>query len=839
MIYDYTTLNVKEIEKKLKTNFNLGLTTQQVTELQKQYGLNKIQETKSKWLKLLASQFTSPFIYLLLIAALLSITLETNKSNAVIITLIIIINSLLSFIQEYRAAQAVELLSKHLAINAKVKRNNTPLIIDSTNLVPGDIVFLQPGDYVPADIRLIESENLTVDESMLTGESKLAKKDSNQLTHQAKDIYSATNIVFLGTIISTGSAIGIVIATGAQSLFGSITQLTSNISRLSTLQTQIKKLSALIMRLIFLTITAIFLFNILLKPGHTNIIELLLFSITLAISITPEALPVVITFSLSRGAMLLAKNNVIVKRLSAIEDLGSISILCTDKTGTLTENKLSVADIYDYKNGDPLLYSLIAADPKNTKHLGAIDASLWQKAPENYISQISEYEIIKQIPFDSFLRRNIVLAKHDKQYIIISRGAYEEIIKRSSNINEKEKESIEQWITQQGSQARRILAVSYKILKKSVNNLTDQEHDMKFSGLIALEDPIKPTAQQAVEKANRLGVSLKMLTGDSKEVAQAVAYKINLIENPNKVITGSEFDKLSALQKQKAVTEYSIFARMLPQQKYEVVQLLKSQATVGFLGDGINDSPALKMADVGISVKNAADIAKESADIVLLKNSLDVIINGIAQGRIVFNNVLKYIRATLSSNFGNFYSIAIASLIIDFLPLLPLQILLVNLLSDLPMISISTDNVDPKEIEKPSTYNTKDIALLATILGITSSVFDFMFFALFYHSIPAKLQTLWFIENVLTELVFVFSIRTKQPFYKSVRPSGLLIILTFICAIITIALPYTVFGQKYFKFITPAIPDIAIIFILIFFYFITTEIVKLFYYKWLNNNNKK
>jgi P-type Mg2+ transporter len=833
MDYRFATLTPDMLERDLATSITTGLPNTQAQKRQQEYGLNQLQEPRAHWFKILLAQFSSPFIYLLFIAAAISFLLDNNRSNAFLIFSLVFINSLLGFIQEYRAEQAVRLLRKHLAITAHVKRNNTLQTIDTKELVPGDIVLLQPGDYVPADIRLIESQGLAIDESALTGESLPAKKNSDTLLHQPHDIYGASNIAFMGTTVTSGSATGIVIATGEYSFFGSITSLTVHTTRESSFELQIKKLSTMIMHIIILTLTILFIFRLIINPGHTDIIQLLLFSIALAIGITPEALPVVTTFALSQGGIKLARNGVIIKRLSAIQDLGSIRILCTDKTGTLTKNKLALTDSYSYNHSNTLLYTLLGAMDSHTRHINPIDDALWKGASEEIIKKAAEYHRIKEIPFDSSLLRNIMLVRHTTNgYTLIARGAFEAVIKHCSPLPEEDLKVLQQWIAQQGFQGHRILATAYKNMDQEPTDLLEQEYDMVFSGFVALEDPIKPSTYQAIEKAHKMGLSIKMLTGDSKEVAYAVAHQIKLITKEEKVITGTEFDMLSLAQKQKAVYQHSIFARVLPKQKYEIVALLKAHDTVGYLGDGINDAPPLKIADVGISVEDAVDIAKDAADIVLVMKSLNVIINGIAQGRIVFANITKYIRTTLSSNFGNFYSLAIASLLIDFLPMLPIQILLVNLLSDFPMISIATDTVDRESLARPSGYNLKDIAFLATLLGLTSSFYDFMFFAIFYKSEPAKLQTIWFIENVLTAIVFIFSIRTRHVFYKAIRPSSLLLSLAFISATISILLPYTHIGQDFFKFIQPSRQDITIIISLVVAYFITTEIVKLMYYHW-------
>lgn len=359
----------------------------------------------------------------------------------------------------------------------------------------------------------------------------------------------------------------------------------------------------------------------------------------------------------------------------------------------------------------------------------------------------------------------------------------------------------------------------------------DEEKNLTLVGLLSFVDPIKPSAKKAVEQAEKLGVKIKILTGDSQEVAGAVAYQIGLIKKTTDVITGEILDNLPDEEKTLAVEKNSVFARVSPDQKYNIIKLLQENNEVGFLGEGINDAPALKIANVGLVVDSASDIARESTDIILLKKSLEVIIDGIKEGRKVFANTIKYIKATLASNFGNFFAVATASLLIDYLPMLPLQILLLNLLSDFPMIAIATDNVDSQELQKPKSYNLKEIAFLATVLGIVSTVFDFIFFAMFYRIGPAVLQTNWFIGSILTELILLFSIRTKFIFFKAKPPSRILYWLSGLAILVTVILPFTGFGQTVFKFTRPQANQLWLIFGLVICYFIITEIVKHFYYR--------
>ena len=382
-----------------------------------------------------------------------------------------------------------------------------------------------------------------------------------------------------------------------------------------------------------------------------------------------------------------------------------------------------------------------------------------------------------------------------------------------------------------GNQGNRVLAVGIKKLKELKVDIVNEEKNLEFQGLLSFIDPVKPTAFEAIKKAEKLGVDIRILTGDSREVATAVAYNVGLIKNKNEVITGDEFMSQTPVNQADSIEKYQIFARVTPEQKYKIIQLLQKKHEVGFLGEGINDAPALKIANVAIVVDSAADIARDAADIVLLHKSLRVIVEGIKLGRETFANTNKYIKATLSSNFGNFYTVAIASLLVNYLPLLPLQILLINLLTDFPMIAVATDSIEGEELKNPKSYDIKQIAFIATLLGVVSSVFDSLFFILFSRISPSVLQTNWFIGSILTELLFLFSIRTKLPFWKAAKPSNIILIFTLVAGISAVIIPFTRFGQNIFSFIKPSIPDLILIIFLVISYFISTEIVKILYYR--------
>ncbi|MBA3752009.1 cation-transporting P-type ATPase [Candidatus Dependentiae bacterium] len=817
---NYASYGKEQLKKAFSTSLTEGLTTSQVTAYQKKYGRNSIEEHETPWWSLLIRQYNTPFAYLLLSAAGISFFLH-DLVNALTISGIVFLNGLLSFYQEYKAEQALKLIQEHLIMKATVIRDGKTVVVDNKELVPGDIVILQTGDYVPADIVLFEG-SLQVNESILTGESMPSKKNGIPQDPAPQDVYQALNTCFLATIVVGGNARGVVVAIGSKTMLGEISHLTIKTVQYSGFQERTTRLSKFILSVVVITIICIVTFHLLAKGSKTDIVQLLLFAMALTLGLTPEALPTVITFALSRGALQLVKHNVVVKRLSAIEDLGAITVLCTDKTGTLTENNLSVNAVYEVKQGTVLPFMLLAS--KKEGSLDPFDNALLKAASADLHNESRQYSLIKEIPFNPDLRRNSMLISKNDESMLVTRGAFESIEKLSLPFENRDQ--INQWIVHQAEQGNRVLAVAYK--KSPPTDALDEEKDFTFVGLTAFYDPIKSTTHDALTKASELGITIKMVTGDSKEVASAVARQIGLEDT---IITGPEFRDLSPEEKRKAVHTYTLFARIIPQQKFEIVNLLKKGNVVGFIGDGINDAPALKAAHVGLVVEGASNVAKDAAEIVLLNPSLAVIIRGIEIGRNIFSNTMKYILAVTASTFGNCISLALASVWLDFLPLLPMQILLVNLLSDMPMIAIAADSVDQDKIKKPQNYDLRSLAFSAGVLALTSSFFDFVTFSFFYRQGPEVLRTNWFIESILTELVLIYSVRTAGVFYKAQRPSWILLSISTLAALTAITIPSTRWGKTLFKFVKPEWHSLGIIAVIVVCYFIASEIVKLLFYK--------
>lgn len=832
-ISPYTQSNTAKIAKLFSVDPAQGLLSTEIEARRRETGMNILAESRISPLRIFLRQFKSSFIYLLIGATILSFILG-QITEGVMILIFLLINATLGFYQEYRSEQTVELLKKYVATRVKVRRDGKVVTINAKELVLGDVVILEAGDGVPADLRIIEETNLVVNEEPLTGESVSVEKESAPQTHSETELYEAKNICFSGTTVVSGSAVGIVFATGSRTMIGGIAELAGGVTRVSSFEAELGKFSTFILYLVIGTLAFIFLMNIILKGFSAHIAELAIFSIALAVSVVPEALPLVMTFSLSRGARRLAKDRVVVKRLSAIEDLGSIQMLCSDKTGTLTENKLTVHETCGENDRTPIFMGMIGGNYFTTTERGGtpdpFDTALWEALTNEEKNRARTYLRVSDTPFDPIHKKNSAVLQGEGATTLIVRGAAEGIL-ASCTISKDELERTHAWIAAEGRAGRRTLAIA----SKTVADGDHLETNLTFIGCVSFVDPIKASAVQAIKDAQVLGVKIKILTGDSREVAGTVAHAVGLAKSPEDVLTAKEFFTLPEGVREGALEQINVFARVSPEEKYRLIELLQKNYQVGFLGEGINDAPALKVANVAIVVQSASDIAREVSDIILLDNSLAVVIGGIREGRAIFANTIKYIRSSLSSNFGNFYSVAISSLFIPFLPMLPLQILLVNLLSDFPAIAIATDTVDDAELREPRQYNVRKLVAMGTVLGIVSTVFDFMIFASFYKISPEALQTHWFIESILTELLFLFSIRSRGFFFQTKAPSFILIALSALAASATIIIPFTSVGQNLFHFMHPTAASLGLVLGIVALYFVTTEFAKMSYYRLTNS----
>jgi Mg2+-importing ATPase len=835
----YTNKDSREIILNLKTSES-GLSKKEVVLRQKEFGLNEIKAKSINAWEVFVRQLKSPFTYLLFLAALISFFVG-EKMDFYVITIAVGINIVIGFFQEYRAERAIYILRRFMSQNVKVLRQGCEEIIDKKELVPGDIVLLEAGDRVPADLRILKVENFLVDESSLTGESVPVSKIAEALPQEVSQIFQVKNMLFTGSLIISGKAQAIVVATGGHTAFGEIAEIVASGKRQGAYEKSIIYFCKLILKIVVTTIVLLFAANLLVK-GLGNFLELLLFSVALIVSILPEALPAVVTFSLSKGSMQMAKRNVVVRRLSAIEDMGNIEVLCTDKTGTLTENKLALQKIVASDKRKCLLYGLLSSDLNDHKQsiLNPFDLALFEKSPEDFWHEYKKYKIIFELPFDSYRMRSSYIIENKKgERFLITKGAPEIILDLCSKISDSSsRKEIKEDAQKEGQEGRRVLGIAFKKISASRQGgqkdriTVEDEKGLNFLGYFVFEDPLKPSTQEAVKMAKSLGVRIKVITGDSKEVAGYVAKKIKLISNSNDVVSADELEKMTPDEFDDACDHMQVFARISPQLKYKIVKSLEKRYEVGFLGEGINDAPALKISNVAIVVQSASDVSREVSDIVLLKKDLKVIIEGIEIGRKIYSNINKYIKNTLASNFGNFYSVAVISLFINFLPMLPVQILLGNLLSDFPLISIANDNVEPDELKKPKMYQLSYVLPLIMVLALISTVFDFIFFSIFFRQSPAVIQTLWFIESMLAEFILVFIVRTSHPIWKSSRPAFSLILLSVIGVFVSIFLPFSPIGRQLFHFVSPPMIPLLIVFGLLLGYGILSELTKLAYFKY-------
>lgn len=839
----FTSASAQQVAEKLETSIQFGLTGAQVKKRYAEYGLNRITGTNHTLFTMVFKQVSSPFFYLLALVGLISLLVHEWYSGIVII-LCVMINAVVSFYQEFRAEHELQLLKKFLIQYENVIRDGKQITISSEEIVPGDIVILFPGDRVPADMRLISTENAQFDESVLTGESMLVSKVVLPIEKISDDPSQAINCAFAGTLLTSGKAVGIVYATGDQTIMGDIAYLTISSMRESSFAKKVGQLGNFMILLVLVTLIVVFVANVFLKAGKVDLFSLFIFSTALAITVIPEALPVVVTFCLAQGVSRLAQKKVIVKRLSAIENLGSVQLVCTDKTGTLTENILTVAGVRASDEKKTLWYALLAAESP-FESIGLVpkgfDYALWSHLEQTDRRELLNYKKISDIPFDPQRKRNSAVIEHAGITELVSRGMVNEIVSRSAISTDFSIDEFNQWVQHEEALGHRVIAVAKKQIKLSSTSIKaseTEETNFELIGAISFVDPIKKTAAAAIKKAQQLGIIVKVLSGDSKDVVGAVCYSIGLINDSKKVMTGGDFATKTDHEKKEICLEYNAFSRILPEQKFEIIKFLQEKYEVGYMGDGINDAPALKIADVSVAVQDAVDSAREAADVILLQKSLYVIVDGVEQGRKIFANTFKYIKTTIASNFGNFYALSIMTLLIDFLPMLPLHLLMVNLLSDFPMIAISTDAVDGTQIKKPTRYQSGDILIPATLLGVVSSIFDLIYFALFKNNPPNLVQTGWFSLSILTEIVFIFSIRSDRFFLRAPRPSTTLLFLSGITATIAIILPFIPSAQELFSF-TPLQPtQIFTLLGLVVIYFITTETVKCLYYRQRNNNHK-
>ena len=811
-----------------------GLTSAEAQRRLVQYGLNRIKaKRRTDSLTLFLIQFKSPIILILLFAAGLSLSLR-DATDASIIIAIVFVSGILGFWQERGATDAVEKLLAIVQVRAAVLRDAKEQDISLEEVVPGDLVVLNAGDVIPGDCVILESKDLFVDEAALTGETYPVEKQPGVLS-VAASLSERTNTLFMGTHVVSGTAKALVVYTAAATEFGKV----SASLRLRPPETEfergVRRFGYLLMEVTLILVIAIFAINVYFARP---VLESFLFSLALAVGLTPQLLPAIITINLAHGAKRMALDKVIVKRLAAIENFGSMNVLCCDKTGTLTEGQVRVhayEDPVGQENEKVLFYAYLNAFFE-TGFTNPIDAAIRSHREWD----VAGYRKLDEIPYDFLRKRLSVFVQKDDTNLLITKGAVPNVLEICSKIQradgtiielDPQKEVIAQRFQEFGSKGLRGLGVAYRDLGTELRITKDHESGMCFLGFLIFADPVKAGVADAICKLKHLGISLKIISGDNHRVAAYVSKEVGLIDA--NILAGSELRDVGNDALPIVARDVDVFAEVEPNQKERIILALKKSGNVvGFMGDGINDASALHAADVGISVDSAVDVAKEAADIVLLEKNLAVLVDGVQEGRTTFANTLKYIFMATSANFGNMFSMAGASLFLPFLPLLPKQILLTNLLTDLPEMTIAMDLVDDELVSEPRRWDIKFIRKFMITFGVVSSLFDFLTFGVLLFLLHANIdhfRTGWFMESVVSASLIVLIIRTRQPFFKS-KPARPLWIATTLVVLGAVALPYT--GLSWLFGFTPMplefVPALAGI---LFLYILTAELAKKVFYQ--------
>jgi P-type Mg2+ transporter len=839
---EFRFIPVDQLMETLHTSLQ-GLSSDEVELRRSTYGPNEVvRQKRLAAYRQFAGQLKNPLIIILLLAAVLSVFLG-ELADALIIIVIVFLSVFIDFFQEYRAERAVELLKEKISTMATVIRKGARQDVPLSELVPGDIIALSAGDIVPADARVLSARDFFVDQSALTGESFPVEKTAQFRHGMEPDPSGREQYLFMSSPVVSGSATAVVIKTGMLTEYGKIAERLTARPPETEFERGLKQFSYLVTRIIFLLVIFVFFTNALFKHG---VLDSLLFAVALAVGLTPELLPMILTVNLAKGALSMSEKGVIVKHLASIQNFGSMDVLCTDKTGTLTENRITLIYHVDAERNSSdrvLLYSYL-----NSYHQTGLKSPLDEAILKESCVIIGQYRKIDEIPFDFIRKRISVVVEKNDGRILIAKGAPEEILKLCTSISRGDTSEpfSDEWYNQAAAlydtlsgEGFRILAVATKKITDEKSTYTsDDETGLTFHGFVAFIDPPKETVHESLLMLHDAGIDVKIITGDNKLVTRHIC---GTLDFPiTRIIEGNEIARMDSDTLASAVEQANIFTRVSPPQKERIIRaLMKNNHAVGYLGDGINDAPSIRAADIGITVDNAVDIAKESADIVLLKKDLRVLRDGILEGRKTFGNTMKYIMMGTSSNFGNMISVAAASLFLPFLPLLPVQILLNNLLYDMSQSTIPADTVDGEYVQAPKRWDIGFIKKFLLVFGPVSSLFDILTFItlLFVFHAPVEIfRTVWFLESLCTQTFIIFAIRTRRvPFYKS-RPSRYLVISSILVVITGIAIIFTPVGDL-FGFVPLTLAYFLLIGVLVTGYVVVVEIVKTQFYRHTASSN--
>ncbi|MCL9685249.1 magnesium-translocating P-type ATPase [Legionella maioricensis] len=812
------TLNNTQVLAKLDSS-QQGLSNAAAKERQLLYGKNELAHKPYQAVILEAiSHAINPLVIILFIAALIS-AFTGNMINANIIITIIVFSVGLDYLQSHKALVAIKKLQQQITTSATVMRDGYWTEVPCNQLVPGDIIRFVAGNLVPADSLLLTAKDLHVHQSALTGESLPVEKESIPEDKILKNPVEAKNAIFSGSSIINGVATAVIVNTGSNTLFGQIAESLKKAPPRTEFEKGTMRFGAFIMKAVFFLVIFVFSVNIYLKR---SLIESLLFAVALAVGLTPELLPMITTVTLAAGAAHMARKKVIVKNLSAIQNFGSIDVLCSDKTGTLTSGEMALdqyTDPFGKKDEHVLLLAYLTS-LFGTGVSNPFNKAVLKKTSINPLDiailkhdhpSVQKYNKLDEVPFDFERRRSSVVVDKNEHHLLITKGAPEYVLKvcttydndgKTSILNDETLKQFNSFFASLSQQGYRVLGVAYKKLEcTQISYNAEDEQEMIFAGFLAFSDPPLSNIPKVIKKLNHQGVKVKIITGDNDLVATHVCKQVGL--DVSRIVLGEELDRISDSALGKVAEETEIFARISPAQKQRIIIALKTRGhVVGYLGDGINDAPSLHSADVGISVAGAVDIARESADIILLKQDLSVLLNGIIEGRKSFGNVMKYLMMGTSSNFGNMLSMAGAVLFLPFLPMLPVQILLNNLLYDTSQITIPTDNVDSSFIKKPKHWNIDVIKKFMFFIGPISSLFDFITFYVMLNVFAASealFQTGWFVESLATQTLVIFVIRTAKTPWQS-KPSLSLTLMVLTIVSIGVLLPFSPLA-KYWGFV--------------------------------------